>query len=93
MIWLHALHPIRFGQNTLDHQGVDVDQADLQQVERQHGELLVPQVVGSDLTTFAVGLHLNRRPGSEVVYELNTVRQFNFVTLPDEGEPFLFVQD
>jgi hypothetical protein len=30
---------------TLDHQGVDVDKADLQQVERQHGELLVLQVV------------------------------------------------
>jgi hypothetical protein len=39
---------------TLDHQGVDVDKADLQQVERQHGELLVFQVVGSDLAAFAV---------------------------------------
>src|SRR5260370_25179175 len=42
------------GQDTLDHQGVDVDKADLQQVKRQHSELLVLQVVGSDLTAFAV---------------------------------------
>jgi hypothetical protein len=34
--------------------GVDVDKADLQQVERQHCEFLVLQVVGSDLTAFAV---------------------------------------
>jgi hypothetical protein len=30
------------------------DCSDLQQVERQHGEFLVVQVVGSDLTAFAV---------------------------------------
>ena len=42
------------GQDTLNHQGVDVDKADLQQVECQHGEFLVLQVVGSDLTAFAV---------------------------------------
>lgn len=33
---------------------VDVYKADLQQVERQHGEFLVLQVVGSDLTAFTV---------------------------------------
>jgi hypothetical protein len=43
---------------TLDHQGVDVDKADLQQVERQHGELLVLQVVGSDLAAFAGAIGL-----------------------------------
>jgi hypothetical protein len=48
------LRPIGLGQDTLDHQGVDVDKADLQKVERQHGEFLVLQVVGSDLTAFAV---------------------------------------
>jgi hypothetical protein len=29
ILWQHALHPIGLGQDTLDHQGVDVDQADL----------------------------------------------------------------
>jgi len=33
---------------------MDVDKADLQQVKRQHSELLVLQVVSSDLTAFAV---------------------------------------
>jgi hypothetical protein len=54
IIWQHALRPIGLGQDTLDHQGVDVDKAYLQQVKRQHSELLVLQVVGSDLTAFAV---------------------------------------
>jgi hypothetical protein len=54
IIWQHALRLIGLGRDTLDHQGVDVDKADLQQVRRQHSELLVLQVVGSDLTAFAV---------------------------------------
>jgi hypothetical protein len=31
------VRPIGLGQNTLEHQGIDVDKADLEQVERQHG--------------------------------------------------------
>src|SRR4029077_3253801 len=54
IICQRALRPIGLGQDTLDHQGVDVDKADLQQVKRQHSELLVLQVIGSDLTAFAV---------------------------------------
>jgi hypothetical protein len=38
----------------VDHQGVDVDKADLREVKRQHSELLVLPVVSSDLTAFAV---------------------------------------
>jgi hypothetical protein len=32
------LRPIGLAQDTLDHQRVDMDKADLQQVQRQHGE-------------------------------------------------------
>jgi hypothetical protein len=41
-------------RRTLDHERVDVDKADLQQVQRQHGEFLVLQIVGRKLTAFAV---------------------------------------
>jgi hypothetical protein len=53
IIWQHALRPIGLGKDTPDHQGIDVDKADLQQVECQHSEFLILQV-GSDLTAFAV---------------------------------------
>jgi hypothetical protein len=48
------LCPIGLAQYTLDHERVDVDKADLQQVQRQHGEFLVLQIVGRKLTAFAV---------------------------------------
>jgi hypothetical protein len=48
------LCPIGLAQYTLDHERVDVDKADLQHVQRQHGEFLVLQIVGRKLTAFAV---------------------------------------
>jgi hypothetical protein len=48
------LCPIGLAQHTLDHERVDVDKADVQQVQRQHGEFLVLQIVGRKLTAFAV---------------------------------------
>jgi hypothetical protein len=38
----------------LDHQGVDVDEAGLEQVEAEHGEFLVLATVGGELTAVAV---------------------------------------
>jgi hypothetical protein len=46
------LRPIGFGQDTLDHQGVDVDKADLQQVKG-----LGPNGTGRRITPTCCGPH------------------------------------
>ncbi len=46
------LHELR--RHPLEHQGVDVDHAVLQQVQSQHGCFLVLQPVGGDLATAAI---------------------------------------
>jgi hypothetical protein len=38
----------------LNHQGVDIDQAGLEQVQRQDGDLLVVESVGRDLPALAI---------------------------------------
>ena len=45
----HATSPGRVGQHFLNEERVDVNQADLQQMQRQHPELLVLQLVGREL--------------------------------------------
>ena len=51
---LEPLAPCRIGQHALDHQRVHVDQAVLQQMQRQHGQLLVFQLVGRHLAALAI---------------------------------------
>jgi len=54
LVGAHALQPDRFAKHALEHQSVDVDHAVLQQVQGQHGCLLVLQPVGGDLATAAI---------------------------------------
>jgi hypothetical protein len=41
-------------EHLLDHQGVDVYQADLEQVEREHGHLLILPLIARELATLAI---------------------------------------
>src|SRR5690349_5560770 len=50
----HPLNPDRLGEDALDHERVDKHHAVLQQVEAQHGRLLVLDTVGGDLAAAAV---------------------------------------
>lgn len=49
----HARQPCRLGQHPLQHQRVHIDQAVLQQVQRQHGQFLVLETVAGYLAAFA----------------------------------------
>ena len=44
--------PCRFSQDLLDHEGVDVDEGELQEMKREHADLLVIGAVGSHLAAF-----------------------------------------
>src|ERR1700747_1168290 len=53
--WRQTAQDVHAEQNLdLAEMQIHVDKAYLQQVKRQHSELLILQVVGSDLTAFAV---------------------------------------
>ena len=43
--------PLRAVQDTLDHQRIDVHQADLNQMERQHADFLLVQLIGGKFVT------------------------------------------
>ena len=51
------------GEGLLDHEGVDVDEGGLEEVEAQDGGFLVVVAVGGDVAVFAVFSALSR-PGS-----------------------------
>ena len=50
---IETARPCRFGQDLLDHEGVDVDEGDLQQMKRKHTDLLVVCAVRGHLAPFA----------------------------------------
>jgi len=50
----HAFGPDRLAEDTLDHERMDVNETVLQQMEAQHGRLLIFQAVGGDLAAAAV---------------------------------------
>ena len=50
----HAITPRRFRQHFLNEQGIDVHQADLQQMERQDRQLLIGHTIGGELAALAV---------------------------------------
>ena len=47
------LGPGRFGEDVLDHQGVDVDERGLEDVQGEHPELLLVAAVGRELAALA----------------------------------------
>ena len=48
--WRHGLLPARARQDLLDHEGVDVDHAVLNQVQREHADLVVLAAIAGHLT-------------------------------------------
>src|SRR5712692_4487662 len=48
-----ALLPARLTQDPLDHQRVDIDQGTLQEMQRQHRQLLVFPLIGGKFSSFA----------------------------------------
>ena len=48
--WHHGLLPARARQDLLDHEGVDVDPAVLNQVQREHADLVVLAAIAGHLT-------------------------------------------
>jgi len=50
----HARQPSRLRQHALEHESVDVHQADLEQMQREHRQLLFVEAIGADLTALAV---------------------------------------
>ena len=50
----HPSHPRGVGQDILKHQGVDVHQTGLQEMQGEHRQLLVVEPIGRDLATFPV---------------------------------------
>jgi hypothetical protein len=49
----YAIQPLRLIQHLLDHQGININKTELQQVERENGNLLVFQIIGRHFPTFA----------------------------------------
>ena len=49
---IETARPCRFGQDLLDHEGVDVDEGDLQQMKRKHTDFLVVCAVRGHLAPF-----------------------------------------
>jgi hypothetical protein len=50
----HSLGPLRFREDLLKEEGVDVDEGGLEQVQREHGDLLVFLVGAGELAALAV---------------------------------------
>jgi hypothetical protein len=54
VLLFHLLELPGLGEHLLDKQGIDIHQADLEQVERECCQLLLIQAVGREVATFAV---------------------------------------
>ena len=52
--WRHPCPPCRIGEDMLQHESVDVDERNLEEMEGEHSDFLVFQAVGSQLTAFAI---------------------------------------
>jgi hypothetical protein len=50
----HPCAPCRIGKHMLQHERVDIDERDLEEMEGQHSDFLVFQAVGGHLTAFAI---------------------------------------
>jgi hypothetical protein len=46
--------PLLSCQNLLNHEGIDVDETDLKQVQRKHGNFLVIQAIGGNFTASTI---------------------------------------
>lgn len=83
----HPRQPRRLLEHALQHQRVDVDQARLQQVQREHGKLLILEPVGRDLAALAEKDEALRR---EIHEGLNVIERWNgandFVFFAKRGE-------
>ena len=50
---VQAAVPCRFSEDLLDHEGIDEDEGELQEMEWKHADLLVVRAVGGHLTAVA----------------------------------------
>ena len=50
---IQPVGPGGFGQDLLDHERIDVDEGELQQLKREHADFLVVSAVGGHLAAFA----------------------------------------